>query len=69
MGRAGVIGLHPLSGLLVGGAAGYFLWKHFDAPWIFWTLLPIGFAAGCLNAYREIHALLLEQDTEGKTGR
>ena len=64
LGRAGVIGLHPLSGLLVGGGAGYFLWKNFDAPWLFWVFLLLGFAAGCLNAYRELRALLREQDTK-----
>ena len=66
IGRAGVIGLHPLSGILVGGCAGYFLWKHFDAAWIFWILLLLGFIAGCLNAYREAKALLREQDAEEK---
>jgi len=69
LGRASVVGLHPLSGLLVGGVVGYFLWKQFDAPWIFWTFLPLGFAAGCRNAYREIRTLLREQDAETKTGR
>ena len=62
LGRAGVIGLHPVSGLLVGGAAGYFLWRKFDAAWIFWILLLLGFIAGCLNAYREIRAYLREQE-------
>ena len=62
--RAGVIGLHPLSGALVGGAAGYFLWKQFDAPWCFWILLLVGFAAGCLNAFRDIRAMMREEDTD-----
>lgn len=62
LGRAGVIGLHPLSGMLVGGAAGYFLRGYFGAGWIFWVLLLAGFIAGCRNAYREARALLREQD-------
>ena len=66
LGRAGVIGLHPLSGLLVGGAAGYFLREYFGAGWIFWVLLLLGFIAGCRNAYREARALLREQDNELK---
>lgn len=66
VGRAGLIGLHPLSGLLVGGAAGYFLREYFDAGWIFWVLLLLGFIAGCRNAYREARALLREQDNESK---
>jgi F0F1-type ATP synthase assembly protein I len=66
LGRAGVIGLHPVSGLLVGGIAGHVLWKEFDASWIFWTLLPLGFVAGCLNAYREARAYIREQDAGKK---
>ncbi|MCC8193642.1 MAG: AtpZ/AtpI family protein [Deltaproteobacteria bacterium] len=66
LGRAGIIGLHPVSGLLVGGAAGYFLWKKFDAAWIFWVLLLLGFIAGCLNAYREARAYLREQEAAKK---
>ena len=66
LGRAGVIGLHPLSGLLVGGAAGYFLRGYFDAGWIFWVLLLLGFIAGCRNAYRETRALLREQGNDSK---
>ena len=66
IGRAGVIGLHPISGLLVGGAAGYFLWKKFDASWLFWILLLLGFIAGCLNAYREVRAYIRDQDDERK---
>lgn len=64
LGRAGIIALHPISGLLVGGVAGYLLWKKFDAAWIFWILLLLGFTAGCLNAYREARAFLREQDTK-----
>ncbi len=66
IGRAGVIGLHPLSGILVGGCAGYFLRREFDAPWIFWTLLLLGFIAGCRNAYRETKALLRDMETPEK---
>lgn len=66
LGRAGIIGLHPISGILVGGGAGYFLWKKFDAAWIFWILLLLGFVAGCLNAWREARAYLREQDAEHK---
>lgn len=64
IGRAGVIGLHPLSGLLVGGLAGYFLRERFGAPWLFWVLLLAGFIAGCRNAYRDAKALVREQDRE-----
>ena len=68
LGRAGVIGLHPLSGILVGGAAGYFLWKRFDAQWIFWLLLLLGFIAGCRNAYREMRSYLREQEETANAG-
>ena len=60
--RGGVIGLHPIAGLLVGGALGHFLWKQFAAPWCFWVLLLVGFIAGCLNAWRDIRAMLREKD-------
>ncbi|CAK7068806.1 MAG: hypothetical protein DELT_01781 [Desulfovibrio sp.] len=62
--RAGIIGLHPLSGLLVGGVAGYFLWKYFAAPWIFWCMLAFGFIAGCRNAYRDFRAMQREEEAE-----
>ena len=60
--RAGVIGLHPLSGLLVGGGIGYVLWHHFDTPWCFWLFLFLGFVAGCRNAYSDIKRILLKND-------
>ena len=66
--RAGVIALHPVSGLLVGGVAGYFLWKHFDAAWMFWGLLLLGFAAGCLNARRDFKAMMRD-GVDGNTAR
>lgn len=66
IGRAGVIGLHPLSGLLVGGLAGHLLRAYFSAPWLFWVFLLIGFIAGCRNAYRDAKALTREQDRENQ---
>ena len=60
--RASVIGLHLVSGLLVGGTMGYFLWKWFDAAWCFWLFLGFGFAAGILNTYRDVQRLLRDQD-------
>lgn len=62
--RAGLIGLHPISGLVVGGIAGYFLWRKFDAPWFFWSLLAIGFIAGCRNAYRDFCLMRHEEETD-----
>lgn len=62
--RAGIIGLHPLSGLVVGGLAGYFLWKKFDASWLFWCMLGIGFIAGCRNAYRDFRAMMREEEND-----
>lgn len=62
--RAGIIGLHPLSGLVVGGLAGYFLWKKFDASWLFWGMLLIGFIAGCRNAYRDFRAMMREEESD-----
>lgn len=65
--RAGIIGLHPLSGLVVGGLAGYFLWKKFDAAWLFWGMLVIGFIAGCRNAYRDFRAMMREEENDHVT--
>lgn len=66
--RAGIIGLHPVAGAFVGGGAGYFLWKKFDAPWCFWFLLLIGFMGGCLNAYRDLRAMMREEEA-GNAGK
>ncbi len=60
--RASVVGLHLVSGMLTGGAIGYFLWQRFDAAWWFWIFLALGFVAGCLNTYREAQKLLRDQD-------
>ncbi len=60
--RASVIGLHLVSGMLAGGFIGYWLWHWFDAPWCFWIFLAFGFAAGCLNMYRDVKKLLRDQD-------
>lgn len=62
--RAGVIGLHPLSGILVGSTLGYILWKRFDAQWLFPVCLIAGLAGGCLTAFRDIRAMTREQDAE-----
>ncbi len=60
--RASVIGLHCVSGMLVGGGIGYFLRSWFDAAWCFWLFLALGFLAGCLNMYRDVQRLLRDQD-------
>lgn len=62
--RAGVIGLHPLSGLLVGAALGYFLWKRFDAQWLFPAALIAGLIGGCVTTLRDIRAMRREQEAE-----
>ena len=65
--RAGAVGLHPLSGLIVGGGAGYFLWKQYDAAWCFWVLLLLGLVAGCRNAYRDVQRMLREEHEQKTT--
>ena len=62
MGDAGIIGLHMVSGVLVGGAAGYFLDRWLDtSPWLLLVFLLLGVVAGFLNVYRDTQRLLREQ--------
>ena len=62
-GRAGIIALHPIAGLLVGGGLGAYLERTFETGnWIFWLFLILGFIAGYRNAAREYRAMLREQD-------
>ncbi len=56
---AGTIGLHMVSGPLVGFAIGYGLDFWLDTgPWLKLVFLVIGIAAGFLNVYRDTQLLL-----------
>ncbi|MDE5832965.1 MAG: AtpZ/AtpI family protein [Desulfovibrio sp.] len=56
---AGVIGLHMVSGPMVGFALGYGLDLWLDiSPWGKIALLFVGIGAGFLNVWRDTRALL-----------
>lgn len=59
MGNVGVIGLHMVSGPLVGVAIGYGLdaWLG-TGPWCKLVFLLVGIGAGFLNVYRDSRRLL-----------
>ncbi|SHN54561.1 AtpZ/AtpI family protein [Desulfovibrio litoralis] len=56
---AGVIGLHLVSGTLVGGVMGYFLDKWLGTgPWFFLIMLVFGIVAGFKNVLFDTKRLL-----------
>ncbi len=65
MGNIGVIGLHMVSGPLVGVAIGYGLdvWLE-TGPWCKLIFLLVGIGAGFLNVYRDSRRLLARMARE-----
>lgn len=62
---AGVIGLHMVSGPLVGAAIGFALDYWLNAGrWIVLLFLFIGIGAGFLNVWRDTQDLLRKMDRE-----
>ncbi len=63
--RAGSIGLHMVTGTLVGGAFGYYLddWLG-TRPWLTVVLLIIGVGAGFKNVYLDTRILMKAQERE-----
>ncbi len=70
MGNVGVIGLHMVSGPLVGFAIGYGLdyWLE-TGPWLKLGFLLIGIGAGFLNVYTDSRRLLHKMDDEAARSR
>ncbi len=65
MGNVGVIGLHMVSGPLVGVAIGYGLDAWLDTgPWCKLIFLFVGIGAGFLNVYRDSRRLLARMARE-----
>ena len=55
MGIAYMMGLHLVSGIIVGIAMGYYLDKFFDTkPWLTLIFLVFGIIAGYRNMFREM---------------
>lgn len=54
----GSLGLHLVTGTLVGGVIGYGLDKWLDtSPWLLLFFLLIGAGAGCKNMIEDVHRL------------
>ncbi len=60
--RAGVLGMHMVSGLIVGGLIGYGLDSYFETGplWLI-VFLILGICAGFRNLYLDAKLLLLSQ--------
>ena len=69
MATTGVMGLHLVSGPLVGFAIGYGLdaWLG-TSPWCKISFLLVGIGAGFLNVYRDTQALLRKLERERRKG-
>ena len=70
MATTGVMGLHLVSGPLVGFAIGYGLdaWLG-TSPWCKIIFLLVGIGAGFLNVYRDTQVLLRKLEDERRAGR
>lgn len=64
------MGLHLVSGTLVGAGLGWFLDKWLDTkPWLFLTMLVLGIVAGFMNVYRDAkHLMESEKRERGEHG-
>lgn len=55
MGLAYMMGVHLVSGVIVGIVMGYYLDKYFDTkPWLTLTFLVFGIIAGYRNMFQEM---------------
>ncbi len=65
--KAGSIGLHLVSGVVVGTAAGYFLDKWLDTgPWLLLLFMVFGIVAGFKNVYTDTKRLAAADAAEQK---
>ncbi|NPA57791.1 MAG: AtpZ/AtpI family protein [Aquificae bacterium] len=61
----GTIGLHLVSGVVVGVLIGYFLDKHFNtSPWFTIIFFFFGVAAGFRNMYKDVQKYVVSQEEE-----
>ena len=65
LGRASTMGLHLVSGLLVGGLIGYWLDEWLGTgPWLKIVFFLVGVAAGFRNLYLDTKLLMKAQDAD-----
>ena len=58
LGLASMMGIHLVSGVIVGMAMGYYLDKFFDTkPWLTLLFLIFGIIAGYRNMFREMRRI------------
>lgn len=70
IGKASVIGLHMVSGIIVGGVMGYFLDEWLGtSPWLKIVFFILGVGAGFRNVYLDTKLLLKSQSGEAPAGR
>jgi len=59
----GTIGLHLVSGVVVGVLLGYFLDKYFDtSPWLTIIFFFLGIGAGFRNMYKDVQKYIIQED-------
>lgn len=69
IGKAGVIGLHMVSGIAVGTLLGWFLDKWLDtSPWCLVIFMLAGIAAGFRNVYIDTKRLVNEENKDRDNG-
>jgi len=63
----GTIGLHLVSGVVVGVLLGYFLDKYFEtSPWLTIIFFFLGIAAGFRNMYKDVHRYIISEEKGNK---
>lgn len=63
VGLASAIGLHLVSGIIVGGLIGYWLDRWLDtSPWLKIVFFALGVAAGFRNVYLDAKILIAAQE-------
>ncbi|SNZ07896.1 ATP synthase protein I [Persephonella hydrogeniphila] len=63
----GTIGLHLVSGVIVGVLLGYFLDKYFGtSPWLTIIFFFLGIAAGFRNMYKDVQKYIISEEKNNK---
>ena len=66
LGLASMMGIHLVSGVIVGMGMGYYLDKFFDTkPWLTLVFLIFGIIAGYKNMFREMQRIQRKEAAPG----